>query len=1246
MLSVPFLLRACRAPASLVQAVVFVVALLLPASRGGAFDLFDAVLTLPGLTNQQVRLGGRAELRLTGAMDPLPGSVVDLQSPDAWLLLPNTPPSVVLSTLLPRVRISGDRAVPDLNCRVAAYAQGGVVVPHGPAFTPLELFSRRELTGVSRRLNAYGAYNIKSLGFSTGAIGSFRLRRGYLATLAQQENGSGVSRNYVAQDGDLEVSLLPSALENNVRFIRVFPWRWTGKKGIAGDIESGLNVQWGYNWNLSRDSTPDWEYVPIRQVRYWPDLDQDWRARGSTHLLGYNEPDRPDQANITVGDAIYSWPDLLATGLRVGAPAVSDGGVPWLSQFIAQADAAGLRVDFVPVHYYACHGKASDPAGAASRFHSFLQNVHDIVKRPLWVTEWNNGANWTTCADPTATQQAAAVQAMIEMLEDTPFVERYALFNWVEDVRRLKWDDGSLTAAGVRYRDKVTSLGYRQEMPDAGAGSTARYPFDGDARDASGSGADAMCVGAPRFVAGRHGGAISLNGSSDYVQISPRVGDSSEWSFAGWVFWNGGGDWQRIFDLGADTSHYLFLTPRAAGAGLRFAINTGSGEQQLNAPALATGVWTHLAVTLKNGVGKLFVNGTALVTNAALSHRPVNVGTRFNYLGRSQFPSDPLFFGRFDDFRFQPSALTDAQVRIMAEVPPPGFRQALLRKPAALVGQPYTGSLVGDATGSGPLTYARVDGPPWLTVAASGTLGGTPTAAQGGRNRFRVQVTDTNGAVATAALELDVPGVTASVRSSADDAEQSLATGAVSLDSTDLELVNDRAGGADDQLVGLRFADVPVPPGAILTNAFLQFTADETQNEPTVLTLTAEKADDARIFLARNNDLGSRPRTALHVSWQPAAWTAGAGVYSQQSPNLAGVLQEVFSRPGWRAGNALVVLIGGHGHRTADAFDKSGGAVARLIIEYRPPPPEQSVTRSISAPSGDAEEALATGAVSLSSTDLELVQDPASSVGDQIVGLRFPSVGIPASARISRAEVQLSANEAQSDPTQLILQAEDSDAAAEFGGVTRNLSARPRTAAHLTWTLAPWSWAREWGPAQRTPDLAPLLRELVQRPGWSVDSPLVLLISGSGHRTADAYEDPGGTPAVLKVEFTDGVPFGTFEAWARARPGAEDPAADGDMDGRNNWQEYAMGSDPFEVDPAFLQPVVREGGIEFEYSRAVEAVQAVWLVDWTSQLGSGEWSEVGVTQEIVADNGRIRRIRVRVFVPGATTGFVRLRWLP
>jgi len=62
-------------------------------------------------------------------------------------------------------------------------------------------------------------------------------------------------------------------------------------------------------------------------------------------LLGYNEPNNPVEdayQNLTpqgsVSDAVARWPDLLTTGLRVGAPAVTDGGYSWITDFMNQAD--------------------------------------------------------------------------------------------------------------------------------------------------------------------------------------------------------------------------------------------------------------------------------------------------------------------------------------------------------------------------------------------------------------------------------------------------------------------------------------------------------------------------------------------------------------------------------------------------------------------------------------------------------------------------------------------------------------------------------------------------------------------------------------------------------------------------------------------------------------------------------------------------------------------------------------------
>ncbi len=1201
-------------------------------------DLHDAVKSYTTLSNTTVTMTGRAELRITGTGNPIAGSIIHLNSPDTWLLLTGFTPSQVASTFLSRVRVNGANAVLDGNVRVVQYARGAVVIPHAPDFSPLEVFDGRYFTGPSKRLDSYTAYNSAALGLMATNIASFKLKRGYTATFAPQENGTGVSRNYVAQDGDLEVGLLPSSLENNIRYVRVFPWRWAGKKGVAGNIEPGLSVDWLYNWNLDRNSPLDWEYTPIRQVRYWPDLNQDWKVRGATHVLGYNEPDHTDQANMTVAEAISSWPDLLWPGLRVGAPAVSDGGLGWLYDFMAQADGAGLRVDFVPVHYYRCYGNAGDPAGTATQFYNYLKGIYDVVKRPLWVTEWNNGANWTGCADPTFAQQQQAVAAMIQMLDDAPFVERYAIYNWVEDVRRVKWDDGSLTAAGATYRDQNSPLAYRQEMADAGTGSSARYSFDGDAHDSSDNGQDAMRIGAPVFTAGKHGQAIALNGATDYLQLSPRLADSPDWSFTGWVNWHGGGNWQRIFDFGDDTTHHLFLTPKSGGSTLRFTILNGGSEQQLNAPALPVGVWTHVAVTLAGNTGKLFINGAPVATNTAMTINPVDVGTKFNYLGKSRFSADPLFGGRFDDFRFLSSALTDAQVAAIYNTPPPQFRSTPLYKPEAFVGQPYNATLAGDATGTGALTFSKMDGPAWLTVAANGSLTGTPGAAHGGVNNFLVRVTDPNGSLHTATLLIGVPTVSVAVASSADDAEQS-AAGVVNLTSTDLELVNDDAGGAGNQIIGLRFNGLFIPPGAIITNATIQFTADEAQSEATVLNIFAEVADHAAAFTTAANNLGARALTPCSVPWSPAAWTAGQSNATQRTPNLAGLVQEIISRPGWVSGHALAFLITGTGHRTADSFDKAGGFPARLTIGYTTPTPLLTMAATVSSSANDAEQSAA-GVVTLNSTDLELVNDGA--LGDQVVGLRFDNLTLPPGAFIEDASIQFAADEAQSEVTTLTIRAQAADSAAVFTTAANSLSARPPTTSSVPWSPAAWNNIDERGPLQRTPDLAALVRAVITRPGWTNGGALAFLITGTGHRTADSADDIGGSPATLTVNYRPELPLGSYARWAAARTNVTSLTADLDGDGYNNLFEYATGLDPAVPNHGALPLVVDASSLQLTYTRPVAVTDVSYQVEWADTLGA-TWSGTGVIQQILSDNGVTRTIRATMPKGVGTQRFVRLK---
>jgi autotransporter-associated beta strand protein len=725
----------------------------------------NGVQTYPALTNTIVTLSNRCELRITAATTPISNCLIHLNSADSFFVLANIKPSAVVASYLSQVRINGAVAVADNNCRVVQHGMGTVVIPQAAGFQPLQVFSGPHFNGTAAALNQSIYYKGAGLGALNATISSFKLKRGYMATFAQNESGSGISKCYVAQDGDLEISVLPADFDNSVRFVYVLPWRWAGKKGIAGNIESGLNVQWKYNWNIDQNSTRDLEYVPIRQTRWWPGLDQNWQTRGANQLLGYNEPDSPDQANIAVGDAIWSWPDLLGTGLRLGSPAPTDGGrSSWLYPFLTQADAANLRVDFVAVHYYWCFNPA-DPNGAATQMYNFLKATYDEVKRPLWITEWNNGANWTGCGDPTSTQQQAAIAAILDMLDNTPFVERYALYNWVEDVRRLKWDDGSLTPAGVTYRDKLSPLAYQQALPDNGTRSFTQLRFDTNALDTSGYGNNGITTGSPAYTNGNSGQALVFDGANTVVTLPPNVAKNNAFTFAAWLNWDGGGNWQRIFDFGNSTTHYMFLSPSSGSGTLRFAIRNGGGEQIVETSGLAPNQWRHIAVTLSGNTARIYVNGALAAANTGTSITPASFSPRVNFLGKSQFSADPLFKGLMDEVLITDYALSAAQIAGLQTNTPPQFTNSIFARGSGTEGMAFNDTIAGTATDSDPgdpLTYSKAVGPAWLNVAADGSLTGTPTSGDGGTNFFTVRVTDAAGQNAFALVTISVTTLTAS----------------------------------------------------------------------------------------------------------------------------------------------------------------------------------------------------------------------------------------------------------------------------------------------------------------------------------------------------------------------------------------------------------------------------------------------------------------------------------------------------
>ena len=108
----------------------------------------------------------------------------------------------------------------------------------------------------------------------------------------------------------------------------------------------------------------------------------------------------------------------------------------------------------------------------------------------------------------------------------------------------------------------------------------------------------------------------------------------------------------------------------------------------------------------------------------------------------------------------------------------------------------YSGSIAGDASDpeSDPMTFSKVSGPAWLSVASDGTLSGTPAAGNVGLNVFVVQV-DATGGSDTVTLNITVdaapvnqaPAFTVDPVSKANGDENVAYVGSIATDASDPE---------------------------------------------------------------------------------------------------------------------------------------------------------------------------------------------------------------------------------------------------------------------------------------------------------------------------------------------------------------------------------------------------------------------------------------------------------------------------
>jgi hypothetical protein len=177
------------------------------------------------------------------------------------------------------------------------------------------------------------------------------------------------------------------------------------------------------------------------------------------------------------------------------------------------------------------------------------------------------------------------------------------------------------------------------------------------------------------------------------------------------------------------------------------------------------------------------------------------------------------------------------------------------------------------------------------------------------------------------------------IQSSTDDAEEKFDGSYVTTSSSDIEMVYDSWNSQGLQTLGLRFDNIAIPANSLITNAYIQFTADGSSSGNVTMTINGEDEYSALAFANSTNNISGRTPTSASVVWSAIpSWSDNQAGANQRTPDLSAIVDEVITSNSWQSGNPIAFVITGDGSssvlRKAYSYDEDAAKAAKLVIEY------------------------------------------------------------------------------------------------------------------------------------------------------------------------------------------------------------------------------------------------------------------------------------------------------------------------